>query len=228
MNEYVVAEEHRKGLTIKVYPDDAGANDPREWDQLGTMLCWHPDYKLGDEQFSGPDDVGGSRSMQDVARWLFRERKATVLLPLYLYDHSGISMRAGGPIYRQSPKDEAVRSSGRFMGDDAGWDTSMVGFIYTTKERIAELGAPADSIVRQLKGEIDEYDDFLTGNVYGYVIEDGEGEVIDSCWGFFPDHDAKGMPWDGCLEEARSVVDGLPQVIRREQAGMLVGAGAGL
>jgi hypothetical protein len=200
-----VEQVEHLGLTVKVFPDDTGsANDPRDWSQLGIMFCWHPNYTLGDEQFSGPEDVGGARSMQDVARYLFRERGALVALPLYLYDHSGITIRAGEPIYRNSRKDEAARSSGRFALDGAGWDTSMVGYIFTTAEKIAEIGTPKDRIIEALRAEVDEYDDFLTGNVYGYVVEDRDGNHLDSCWGFFPDHEPGREPWAEALAEGIS------------------------
>lgn len=30
--------------------------NPREYDNLGTMVCWHPRYNLGDKQIECPDD----------------------------------------------------------------------------------------------------------------------------------------------------------------------------
>ena len=35
-----------------------------------------------------------------------------------------------------------------------------------------------------IRGEVAEYDQYLTGQVYGYVIEDEDGDHVDSCWGF--------------------------------------------
>ena len=41
---------------------------------------------------------------------------------------------------------------------------------------------------------------YLTGEVYGYEIEDPDGEEDgDSCWGFYG--------FDYCMQEARSIVD---------------------
>jgi hypothetical protein len=34
------------------------------------------------------------------------------------------------------------------------------------------------------------YDDYLTGNVYGFIVEERNGddwEEVDSCWGFYGD-----------------------------------------
>lgn len=36
-----------------------------------------------------------------------------------------------------------------------------------------------------LRGEIATLNQYLSGDVYGYVVEGPEGEHVDSCWGFF-------------------------------------------
>jgi hypothetical protein len=36
-----------------------------------------------------------------------------------------------------------------------------------------------------LEGEIKDYDQYLTGDVYGYVVKDEAGDRVDSVWGFF-------------------------------------------
>lgn len=58
-------------------------------------------------------------------------------------------------------------------------------------------GKPAKSCreraVDLLIGEVAEYDQYLTGDVWGYVVGD------DSCWGFY------GREY--CEQEAKSVVD---------------------
>ena len=52
---------------------------------------------------------------------------------------------------------------------------------------------------------IESWNDCLSGNVYGFQIEDEEGNELEACWGFIGDYDAKG----GVLDEARSRVDSL-------------------
>ena len=37
-----------RGYTINVYPDD-NSFSPREWENLGTMVTFSSEYKLGDE-----------------------------------------------------------------------------------------------------------------------------------------------------------------------------------
>lgn len=183
------------GLTVEIVPEeyvDEGVYSPREQDNIGTMFCWHPDYTLGDEQFSHDshlderEDEDGEivwpwNDLANVAQWLRNERGAVVVLPLYLYDHSGISISCGNFA-------ETI--------DPGGWDTSAVGFIYTTRERVAELcgeypykapdfeGTPEEWLAEQLRAEVKEYDLYLTGDAGGFVIKNDAGDVLDSCWGY--------------------------------------------
>lgn len=162
------------GKTIKMYYDTY-PESPREWDNLGTMVCWHGRYNLGDSHdFSDPSEYKAWRNANDVR----------IELPLYLYDHSGITMRT-------TP-----------FGDP--WDSGQVGYIYVTADQLRkEYSAKriTQRIIEQatkvLEGEVKTYDEYLRGDVYGYVIEDADGNHVDSCWGFYG--------YDYCLEEARSI-----------------------
>ena len=56
-----------------------------------------------------------------------------------------------------------------------------------------------ESATGYLLGEVETYDQYLRGNVYGYVIEK-DGDHIDSCWGYFGDDKY-------CKDDAKHVVD---------------------
>lgn len=107
--------------------------------------------------------------------------KHVIMLPLFLYDHSGITM-----------------STAAFS---CIWDSGQVGWIYITRERIvAEYGWKVltkkriEKIQEYLRNEVGVYDDYLTGAVYGYQVFDDEGEQEDSCYGFFGfDHEKSGL-----------------------------------
>lgn len=66
---------------------------------------------------------------------------------------------------------------------------------------------------KYLKSEVETYDQYLTGDVYGYVIEDKEGEELDSCWGFYGE--------EYCLEEAKSIADWHANDIAEKKAAFL-------
>ena len=219
------------GLTVsvKILQDTPSYGDgPREWDNMGTMVCWHGRYKLGDEQpRESVDDYWRTLAMQidptveeRIYYWEWGDgsyradaedriqtiiEKAiddniAVMLPLYLYDHGGITMRT--------------------TGFSCPWDSGQVGFIYATKETLRKeysvkrvTKATIKRAEKCLKGEVETYDDYLTGNVWGYDIEITGSETCptcghtahptdfeDSCWGFYGD------PRKWVLEEVNAIL----------------------
>ena len=101
------------------------------------------------------------------------ERK-NIMLPLYLYDHSGITMSC----------------SHTYPYNDR-WDSGQVGWIYASYNEIEkEYGTlSADTIEKaetRMIGDVETYDCYLRGECYGFIIEKN-GEEIDSCWGFLGD-----------------------------------------
>lgn len=105
-----------------------------------------------------------------------RLRKDVALIhPLYLYDHGGITISMGAFSDR--------------------WDSGQVGWIYMTRGVLdREFGGDVERGEACLEGEVETYDNYLTGSVYGYEVWEHEkgdapedGELTDSCWGFFGD-----------------------------------------
>lgn len=96
-----------------------------------------------------------------------------LILPLNLYDHSGLRMSASSFIGR---------------AHHAEWDSGQVGWIYATAEDIrSEYGnCSAESVEKAktlLKSEVETYDYYLSGQCYGFRLYEN-GEETDSCWGF--------------------------------------------
>jgi hypothetical protein len=71
----------------------------------------------------------------------------------------------------------------------------MCGVIYITKEDFTDLGSEVDPY-DVLRADVETYSQYVSGDVWGFVIEDAEGEEVDSCWGIY------GM--GSCKEEARA------------------------
>jgi hypothetical protein len=102
---------------------------------------------------------------------LVKQMESTVILPLYLYDHGGITMNTGG--------------------FSCPWDSGQVGWTYADYEMIKEnYGEVTPETVAKaeilLESAVKEYDYYLTGQCYGYKLYKGD-DVIDSCWGFLGD-----------------------------------------
>ena len=195
--------EH-EGVEVQIHYDHDPASTPRDWDNLGIMYCWHPNYDFGDEQFTRSDH----ESIEAVYRYVREDCKAIgPVFPLFIIDHSGVSMRTGKAIEAKL-SDADVEARNRFIGDDAGWDTSWVGFIYTTKQRQDLIGTPDELLGECLEGEIETYDQFLTGDVYGYIVGE-QTPFEDSCWGYYGIEDAKA--------QANAAAEGVARSLKREQ-----------
>jgi hypothetical protein len=172
----IVEQFEHAGRAVMIHTEDYPSS-PRDWDNLGTMVCWHRGYDLGDVQWtdSGAEIEGRTIDNPKVALRYLRMMHGAEVLPLGLYDHSGISMYIGG---------------GPHTFDSAGWDSGTVGFVYVTRAQIvAEYGDDSPESREQaraaLVSEVETYDMYLTGDVYGYTVEDEAGNMLDSCWGFY-------------------------------------------
>lgn len=168
-------DEQRIGALVIQHDDDP--MNPREWDNVGVMACWHKRYTLGDDRkavyaHTPSEDwlePWGTRGLEPH-EWLKTVPKGSVILPLYLYDHSGITM-----------------STGPFS---CPWDSGQVGWIVATPAAIRKsfmvkriTKKIREKVEAALRAEVATYDLYLTGQCWGYVITDNEGED-DSCWGF--------------------------------------------
>ena len=176
-----------KNHTINVENDETARSPRLEFENLGTMVCFHGRYKLGDEHDYKSDMFDGWLEMMEA---LIKDNNIAIILPIYMYDHSGITIKT--------------------TPFSCPWDSAQIGYIYISKEKIREeygrknMSAKlVKQITSYLVGEVETYDHYLTGNVYGYTVENEESEEIDSCWGFYGyDHEASGL-----VEEAKNCID---------------------
>ena len=186
-----------KGCTIEVHSDD-DPESPRTWSNFGTMTCRHRDYHLGDVHDQSAEDIIELTKRDDVL-WL----------PLYLLDHSGLWMKTGTP-----DADTWTTRGDRFVCDSQGWDTSTVGIIYATFETIRKeynvkkiTPAVKKKAYALLECEVKTYSDYLEGAVCGYMTKDENDEHLDSCWGYYPEHEQGREDYHYMMEEARSSID---------------------
>lgn len=182
---------YKKGNKLLKIDTDEDPSCPRGWSNLGKMICFHKSYDLGDKHELNSNEFGGWDEME---KYLIKKMKAEIIFPLYLFDHSGITMSI-------SPF-------------NCPWDSGQVGFIYTTKEDIREFfnsKVVSKKLLKlsneRLKGEVKTYNQYLTGDIYGFELYENkicslckteEREILNSCSGFY------GTNWseNGLLEEA--------------------------
>lgn len=186
-----------------VIEQDEFPEDPRSWDNLGTMLCCYPGYHFGDcnnnketeeqlaeicRKYGKSDEEISEMDFSEEIRFLL-EQDDICGLPLYITDHGGLSMQT----YRFD-----------------AWDSSFVGLIFVEKDFFIaktylkdEEGWKAKA-KEALEYEIKTYNDFLEGNVYQWTLYeptvvirqsmdgkelsrkiDEKGKVVDSMCGFY-------------------------------------------
>ena len=117
-------------LTIE---QDNHPENPREWSNVYTMVCWHRCYALGDKHdYDNSDEFFADilynicgKELEDIEELPTREKYKLAcendelyIQELNLYDHSGIS----------------ISTSNGYPYNDR-WDAGCVGFIYVTKEK---------------------------------------------------------------------------------------------
>lgn len=142
--------------------------DPRTHDQTGFMLCKDGDYNIGDRQFD-TDNFGG---WGEVKKQIKEENNVKAIKPLYLLDHSGLRIQT-------TP----------FKGQIGRWDSWQVGFIYITEEQLDKLGVKEENRTEEnfnkwLEQEVTTYDQYLRGDTWRFQLTE-DGEVVDSCGGFY-------------------------------------------
>lgn len=163
-------------LKVNIYPDE-GAESPREWGNLGVMACFHKRYGLGDKDHGiRHEDYSGWDEMEAAIR---KDKGAVVILPLFPYDHSGLRMKVGS-------------FAGLLPQGHAEFDSGQVGFIYATRESVLKEYSTKRITKKMLKkvegilqSEVETFDQYLSGDVYGFCVEDADGNDLNSCWGHY-------------------------------------------
>ena len=126
-----------------------------------------------------------------------------IILPLNLYDHSGLHMSVSSFVGR---------------AQHAEWDSGQVGWTFVDADDIRrEYGnCSAESMEKAkslLLSEVEAYNYYLSGQCYGFRLYEN-GEEKDSCWGFlgeFPDV-LKEIAGEVLPESHRDMVEHLHEV----------------
>ena len=128
------------------------------------MFCWHRHFNIGHKH---EDDWSGS---SDFQAWLKAQSKPNICMPLYMFDH-------GNQTISLKPF-------------DCPWDSGKLGVIYVSKKNVRDLGGK-EKALKAVRGFVEECDRYIRGEVYDLVVEDAQGEVVDSCGGYIGDEYAR-------------------------------------
>lgn len=151
------------GLVAHIYQD----HDPHyDFETLGTIT-----YNARARTVVGVVPKTAEEDAQ-IAKDV-RDGKA-IGLPVWAYVHSGATVKAA----LENPF-------------SCRWDSGRSGWVYVTKERaLKEYGRKLTSkkflarVREQLISEVEVFDMYLSGDVWGYEIVH-DGEQIEACWNYF-------------------------------------------
>jgi hypothetical protein len=194
VDDTILVEETPEGWTVKYLVRDDDPMSPREWDDEELFLVnYHRDFDVRNDKVITEEDVRALylrprineiiNSGMARGKWLTQEELDEIkegmrdipqeenywFFPLSCYSHSGVSLSL----------------SSHFACDSGGWDTSHVGVVLVGKEFF-----PTEERAREAaEGLVNEWNEYLSGDVYGVVVEtfDKERHPVneDSCWGYY-------------------------------------------
>lgn len=171
--------EH-EGVQIRIVADETPSS-PSEWGDTGLFLVTsHRDCYI--------PEPGEKRVTDDADELVNRWKDTHWVFPLELYSHSGVHLSLAG--------------EGNYP--DRRWDVSRNGFVFASKKEW-RLSASAR---KAAKSKVDEWNQYLGGDVWGYVIEEVDGVEGDSCWGFYGK--------DYCIGEAKEAAEHMAKKLKEE------------
>lgn len=215
---YEFHTEEYKGCTIRIVQDEHRGDPRTDFDHLSTMVPWDnrsQTYRYGDNltddhredflrELSGnqlavreklmgksftnyvvEDDNPDYMNLPDYDELIEMALVENVILPYDYYDGSQASVSEG----------DWRRSTGYIY---IPMDVARSNWTGTDRE----IRAAAEACLR---AEIEELNNWIQGNVAGWIAEDPDGETIESVWGYYPDEYPK--EWDYPISEARDAID---------------------
>ena len=213
MSDYTIETIEKDNLRLTISYDTDAINPREDDDGMGSrMVCMHRKYNMPNEENINFNDF---YSWNEIEEQIRKDYDIAVLLKVFIYDHSGVSLSTA---------------------KTCQFDSGQVGFIFITKPMVRQLRNckyVTKKILEQeeqfLINQIEIYGKYMNGDVYGFQLEEAEivqvtktysngDEVvqkekeyneIDSCWGFYSIQDMK----DNVSEKYHYIFDSLTRFI---------------
>lgn len=132
---FTMKDKEENKYTLEVIQDEY-PDDPRNWSNVCTMICWHRRYDLGDKHNYDDSDELFDDILHDVCEMKYEdfqelsteekyklicESNKIYIKELNLYDHNGLT----------------ISTSSDYPYNDY-WDAGCVGWIYVSKKKAME------------------------------------------------------------------------------------------
>jgi hypothetical protein len=167
---------------IEIFQDQ-DYQSPDEWGNDDCFLVYgHRDFNVKVKPIKGVnfDPATINEHVNEIKRAYYA---GYYVFPVYAYIHSGVSLSMGNNSYPFNDR----------------WDVSMMGFALV--KRLKGWSYARKKAEKIAQSVVNEWNDCLSGNVWGYSITFNE-ELVDSLSGYYGD--PKGIELD-----AKSVIDSI-------------------
>jgi hypothetical protein len=162
--KYKLANGHTVELEIEESP-----YNPREDDNMTVIVSFHRRYSLNDKHDYKQTDYN---NWGELAKAIVRKEKPAIIKPLYMYEHSGITIKT-------SPY-------------DCPWDSGQIGFVFITSAKARKeynwkkiTKNRVTFLDKMLETEIDIFRKYFENDIWYFNEYDENGNECNSCGNFY-------------------------------------------
>lgn len=141
--------------------NDSDSDNPRNWCNLGEFCVSNYSKYLDNESGIEIESESDFKALE----------KTHIILPVSVYDHSGVSIYIGSPCDR--------------------WDSGQIGWYIASKEeikrqfKVKRISPKLKSrVIEYLENEVETFNKWVNNEVYKFTLYHN-GEEEDSCGGFY-------------------------------------------
>jgi hypothetical protein len=184
MSTYTAETFKHNGYTVEIIADP-DAQSPEEYGDDGIFIVTTRNRYF--ERLHNGEDAKGCMEDKELCKryWIF---------PVYAYIHGGVALSLG--------------RGGQFSDM---WDSGQIGFVFAAKSEWRYENRTTKNCVSARKAaesHVEVWNQYLSGDVWGFEIKDANGNDVDSCWGFY------GLEY--CKQEAIGNVPDEPSIATEE------------
>jgi hypothetical protein len=159
---------------------DENCDSPREWSNLGYFITVDRNYHSPDKneniesivKHSGEVAESQAEHIALIENAINKQgnEKVLAIYPIVKYEHSGISYS---------------------LGTIHNFDYSNNGFYIITEKTQKEVGVLKKNWEKCIKNELEVFNKWINGECYQFCLYNEQGEVEDSCGGFYDIEDIR-------------------------------------
>ena len=154
---------------------DDYCESPRKWSNLGYFITVDSRYYSPDQEKdiiqSIVKETGNIATSQENHIKLIKKEikentneKVIAIFPVVKHEHGNVHYS---------------------IGKKHGFDYSNNGFYIVTNQSQKLTGAEKKDFEKVIKSELDDYNSYVNGEIYQFILYDENGEIEDYCGGFY-------------------------------------------